>query len=217
MASAPRMACPLKVFIDYKSPYAYLAKEPIYALEDELGIELDWLPYNLDLAEKYAGVSHVDATGAVVIERSPQQWRRTRYEYMNCRREANARRPPLTLRGPQKIWDSTLAATGLLLAKRQGRLRAYNDLVFDRFFKRELDIERPEVIQAVLAECGADTTGFEAYVAGEGEQLRQRFQLEAETAGVFGVPSFLFDDGDLYWGREHLPRIAARLSGRGAA
>ena len=26
-------------------------------------------------------------------------------------------------------------------------------------------------------------------------------------AGVFGVPSFVLPDGDLYWGREHLPRI----------
>ena len=32
-------------------------------------------------------------------------------------------------------------------------------------------------------------------------------QDAAEAKGVFGVPSFLFPDGDLYWGREHLPRI----------
>jgi len=36
--------------------------------------------------------------------------------------------------------------------------------------------------------------------------LRQ-VQIEAEEAGVFGVMSFLLPDGDLYWGREHLPRI----------
>ena len=35
---------------------------------------------------------------------------------------------------------------------------------------------------------------------------------EAEAAGVFGVPSFLLDDGDLYWGREHLPRIRELLA-----
>ena len=26
------------------------------------------------------------------------------------------------------------------------------------------------------------------------------------------VPSFLFPDGDLYWGREHLPRIREMLA-----
>jgi hypothetical protein len=30
---------------------------------------------------------------------------------------------------------------------------------------------------------------------------------------VFGVPSFLFPDGELYWGREHLPRIREILAG----
>jgi hypothetical protein len=29
---------------------------------------------------------------------------------------------------------------------------------------------------------------------------------------VFGVPSFLLDGGDLYWGREHLPRIREILT-----
>jgi 2-hydroxychromene-2-carboxylate isomerase len=40
----------------------------------------------------------------------------------------------------------------------------------------------------------------------------QRIQQEAEAQGVFGVPSFLLDNGDLYWGREHLPRIRELLA-----
>src|SRR5438874_9119421 len=39
-------------------------------------------------------------------------------------------------------------------------LRQYNDITFARFWKRELDIENPSVIAAVLAEAGADTTDF---------------------------------------------------------
>jgi 2-hydroxychromene-2-carboxylate isomerase len=38
-------------------------------------------------------------------------------------------------------------------------------------------------------------------------------QREAEAADVFGVPSYVLDDGDLYWGREHLaahPQTADR-------
>jgi 2-hydroxychromene-2-carboxylate isomerase len=40
-------AAPLIVYIDYKSPYAYLAIDPTYAIEDELGIEVDWRPFTL--------------------------------------------------------------------------------------------------------------------------------------------------------------------------
>ena len=35
-------SAPLIVYIDYKSPYAYLALDPTYAIEDELGLEIDW-------------------------------------------------------------------------------------------------------------------------------------------------------------------------------
>ena len=98
-------------------------------------------------------------------------------------------------------------------AKRQGSevLRRYHDLTFERFWKRELDIEDPGVIRAVLEEAGADTAGFAAYVAGEGREELERICRAAEANGVFGVPSFVVD-GELFWGREHLPDIRAILA-----
>ena len=103
----------------------------------------------------------------------------------------------------------------MLYAKQHGALSAYHDRVFERFWKRELDIEDVAVLAAVLLEAGADASAFAAYAAGEGRQRLVEIQRAAETAGVFGVPSFLLDDGSLYWGREHLPLIKELLqSGR---
>ena len=202
----------ITVYIDFKSPYAYLAKDPARDLERDFDIYLDWLPYILDIPS-YLGSARLDAAGNVIEEnRNAHQWRRVRYSYMDCRRQARKR--GLVIRGTQKIWDSTLAGAGLLYAKRQGDavLRRYNDLVFERFWKRELDIENPAVLAAVLAECGAPTARFEAWLAGEGRAELLAIQRDAEAAGVFGVPSFLLDDGDLYWGREHLPRLRELLA-----
>ena len=202
----------LKLYIDYKSPYAYLAKDLAYDLERETGVWLDWLPYTLDIPS-YLGSARVNAEGVVEEEsRNQHQWRRVRYSYMDCRREANRR--GLTILGPKKIFDSSLANIGLLYAKRQGVFRAYNDLTFERFWKRELDIERPDKIAAVLAEAGADATDFAAFAADQGRRELKDLQREAEAAGVFGVPSFLLEDGDLYWGREHLPHLRQLLSRR---
>jgi predicted DsbA family dithiol-disulfide isomerase len=55
----------------------------------------------------------------------------------------------------------------MLWAKRQGKaqFRAYHDRLFERFWKRELDIEDPEAISAVLSEVHADRTGFRSYLA----------------------------------------------------
>src|SRR5437016_6227488 len=82
---------------------------------------------------------------------------------------------------------------------------AYHDRVFELFWKRELDIENPDALARVLAQCGADTKDFPAFLDSEGRRELQKIQQEAEAAGVFGVPSYLLEDGDLYWGREHLP------------
>jgi 2-hydroxychromene-2-carboxylate isomerase len=201
----------IKVYSDYKSPYAYLAKDLAYDLEQETGVALEWLPYTLDIPA-YLGSATLDAGGKVVEQsRNAHQWRRVKYSYMDCRREANRR--GLTVRGPRKIFDSTLANIGMLYAQQHGVFRAYHDRVFERFWQRELDIESAAALAAVLTECGADAKDFPAFLAGEGRRQLEAIQREAEAAGVFGVPSYLIDDGDLYWGREHLPRIREVVTG----
>jgi 2-hydroxychromene-2-carboxylate isomerase len=209
--TAPKI---VTAYSDYKSPYAYLAKDLAYALEDEVGCRIEWLPYTLDIPS-FLGSAEVDADGQIVqAERNAHQWRRVRYSYMDCRRQAQRR--GLTIRGPRKIWNSSLAAIGMLFAKRQGAkvLRGYHDRVFERFWRRELDIENSAVVAATLAEAGADTSGFADYLDGEGSRERTSIQRAAEESGVFGVPTFVID-GELYWGSEHLPDIRERLrSGR---
>jgi len=200
----------LIVYSDYKSPYAYLAKGPTYALARETGATVEWRPYVLDIPS-YLGSARLDGAGNVVEEsRNAHQWRRVRYSYMDARRQA--RKQGLVIRGTQKIWDSALAAAGMLWAQRQGEavFRAYHDRVFERFWRRELDIEDAGALDALLRECGADAPGAAAYLLGEGRQHVAAIQAAAEAQGVFGVPSYVVD-GELFWGREHLPDIAERL------
>ncbi len=199
------------VYTDFKSPYAYLAKDLAYELERDFPIRLRWLPYILDIPQ-YLGSAKVDAAGLVLEEnRNAHQWRRVRYSYMDCRRQARKR--GLVIRGTQKIWDSRVAAAGMLFALRAGDdvFRRYQDIVFERFWRRELDIEQVPVIAAVLAEAGCDAAGFPGWVA-EGLAEVASIARDAEAMGVFGVPTFVLD-GDTYWGREHLPDIREILGG----
>jgi 2-hydroxychromene-2-carboxylate isomerase len=202
----------ITLYTDYKSPYAYLAKDPAYALKRDFGVRLDVLPYVLNIAD-FLGSARLDDAGNVVEEqRTAHQWRRVKYSYMDCRRQARKR--GLTIRGTVKIWDTVLGACGLLWAKRQGdaAFRGYHDRVFERFWKRELDIEDIAAVTAVLQEAGADTEGFAAYAAEEGPAEVNRIRLAAEEAGVFGTPTFVID-GELFWGSEHLPDIREMLAG----
>ncbi|HEX7925995.1 MAG TPA: DsbA family protein [bacterium] len=192
----------LRIYSDYKSPYAYVHKAASYQLEADYRITLEWRPYTLNIP-LYLGTTE---------DRNDHQWRRVRYSYMDARRLANQQ--GLVVRGPQKIFDSRLAHMGMLFAQQHGVFHAYHDAVFDRFWKRELDIESVDALSALLAEVGADGPAFAAYAAGPGVAALVQVQAEAEAAGVFGVPMYVVN-GELYWGGDRLPMVRDALDRAG--
>ena len=110
---------PLTVYIDFKSPYAYLAVEPTRRMAEELDIPINWLPFVLDIPS-YLGSARLDKSGEVAEHsRSREQWSGVKYAYYDCRRYANLR--GMTIRGTVKIWDTNLAAIGMLWARATGR------------------------------------------------------------------------------------------------
>ena len=196
-------------YFDYKSPYAYLAQAATYAMETDFGLKVARVPYTLDIPS-FLGTAELNANGEDILgTRSAHHWRRVRYSYMDCRREANRR--GLTIRGPQKIWESSLAHLGFLYAEANGDFRPYHDTVYERFWKRELDIESPDVITSVLVESGIAARGFNEFARGAGRQALVQAHAAAEASGVFGVPSWRVD-GELYWGSERLDLIREKLS-----
>jgi 2-hydroxychromene-2-carboxylate isomerase len=198
-------------YFDYKSPYAYLAQEETFQLQNDFDAEVEWLPYTLDIPG-YLGSAEVDETGKTIREaRNAHQWRRVRYSYMDCRREANRR--GLVIKGPRKIFDSSTAHIGMLYARRFGDFRPYHNAVYERFWKRELNIEDPLAIQHVLEEGGIDAGEFLDYLRGEGRQEHDRIRADAEALGVFGVPSYVMN-GELFWGNERIVRVRERLAER---
>src|SRR5262249_12295570 len=140
--------------------------------------------------------------------RNAHQWRRVRYAYMDCRREASRR--GLVIRGPRKIFDSSIAHIGFLWAARDGRIRPYHDRIFEKFWKRSLDIEDPATIARELAGAGLDDAGFVEFLARNGRELHDRLRVDAEAKGVFGVPSYLVDE-ELFWGAERIDRVRQRV------
>jgi hypothetical protein len=75
-ATEPRTVA---VYIDYKSPYAYLAKDLVYELERDFPVRIDWLPYRLDIPS-FLGSARLDDNGRIIEEqRNAHQWRRVRY------------------------------------------------------------------------------------------------------------------------------------------
>lgn len=202
----------LAVYIDLKSPYAYIAIGPTRALADELGIEIDWRPFTLDIPS-YLGSARLATDGKTVAssQRTPEQWSGVKYAYRDARRYATLTRK--TLRGTVKIWDSSLAGIAMLWAKRNGGLDRFIDEAYPRFWRRELDIDDIDVLENTLGLAGLSTQGFREWAVDEGRQIHDQTNDAAFNAGVYGVPTYLVED-EMWFGREHLPRIRWILEGR---
>jgi 2-hydroxychromene-2-carboxylate isomerase len=188
----------VRVYSDYKSPYAFVANKRLFALEDDYGVELEWLPYTLRIPE-FMGT---------VEERTPHFWRKVRYSYMDARRFANAQ--GLTMKGPRRIYDAFYSSVGMLFAQRQGFFRPYHETVFQRFWSHDLEIDDLAEIAGVVASLGGSASDFEAYVHGPAREEHDRIIDEAETIGVFGVPTMVFN-GELFWGGDRVDMLIARI------
>ncbi len=201
----------LAVYVDLKSPYAFIAIRPTRDMARSLGVEIDWRPFTLDIPS-YLGSAKLDAKGKVAsAKRTTQQWTGVRYAYRDARRYASLTEK--TLRGTVKIWDSSLAGIAMLWAKERGAFDRFVDVAYPPFWRRELDIEDVAVLERTLGEAGIDPTGFGTWAGGPGRALHDRTNEAAFAAGVYGVPTYLVED-EMWFGREHLPRVAWLLGGR---
>ena len=189
----------IKLYYDFKSPFTYLAMEPAYRLEETHRIRLRFIPLELAVREAYGGE---------LEQRAQRDWDKVRYLYMDVRRFANER--GIIIRGPQKIFDSRLALMSGLYADRNGCFRPYADRVFERFFKRELNLEDFDALVAVMAEAGLDTEGFRSYAESDGPGDLRAAAAEAERDGVFGVPTFNVA-GELFWGNDRVGSVIKKL------
>lgn len=209
---ALRSDAPLIVYVDVKSPFAFVALKPTLALEAELGLQFDWRPLTLDIPS-YLGSARKSGGKVVENNRSPLAWRAIKYGYRDARRYAE--RQGYILKGTEKIWNSSIANIGILWVTRRDRSRlpAYFEAVYPPFWRRELDIEDVQVVERCIEAAGVSSEGFEAWQQGEGRRLHDELQRQLLPAGIYGVPTYVFD-GEILFGREHLPYVRWSLSGR---
>jgi 2-hydroxychromene-2-carboxylate isomerase len=190
----------VKMYSDFKSPYAYLAFDPAMALPLRFNVSVRWIPFQLRVKGKG--------------ERSAYSEYKVKYSYMDARRFAKVR--GLWIRGPLKVYDTTPAAIGGLFAEKHGRLLDYGRAAFKQFFLREFEADQPEAVARLLDGIGLSGRGFADYLSDEGKQTYERCEEEAATDHVFGVPFFIFR-GEPFWGHDRLDLLQERLTEAGLA
>ena len=192
----------IKLYFDYKSPYSYLGKDPAFKLEDDYNVKIDWLPCAYDFSEVFGEIGN----------RTELQQNRLKYVYLDVRRIAENRR--LVIKPPKKYFDSSLAAMGGLFAKGGKKFRAYTDKVFERFWKRELDIEDISALAGIIKEIGLSSVDFLAHTSEEGPKELKAIHESAKEDKVFGFPLFIVE-GEPFWGQDRVDWLRLKLDSMG--
>jgi 2-hydroxychromene-2-carboxylate isomerase len=190
----------VKMYSDYKSPFAYLAFDPAFALERRYNVTIRWIPFQLRIKGKG--------------QRSVYSDYKARYSYLDARRWAKPR--GITIRGPLKVYDTTPALIGGLFARRHGRLFDYSRRAFEQFFKRAFEADQPEAVAVLIESLGMPSAEYLDFLRGEGAREYEAAQREAADDHVFGVPLFIFD-GEPFWGHDRIPGLEERLRSAGLA
>jgi len=186
----------VKMYSDYKSPYAFIAFDPAFELEDKFNVRIKWRPFQLRIKGKG--------------QRSIYSEWKVKYSYMDVRRNANILHGGKMIRGPLKIFDTTPALIGGLFAEKHGLLKEFSRQVFEQFFKREMAADEPDDVAKIIEGLGLSADDYRAYLSGDGVNDYEQSQEEAVEDQIFGVPLFVFN-GEQFWGHDRIWLLEHRL------
>ncbi|HZZ08519.1 MAG TPA: DsbA family protein [Candidatus Binataceae bacterium] len=188
----------LKMYSDYKSPFAYLAFDPAFAFQERFAVRVRWIPFQLRIKDRG--------------QRSVYSDYKARYSYLDARRWAKPR--GILIRAPQKVYDTTPALVGGLFAESRGLLLEYSRKAYELFFRREFEADQPDEVAALVASLGLSAGEYREYLGGEGARAYARAQEEAAADNVFGVPMFFFER-EPFWGHDRVAVLEQRLTEAG--
>ncbi|HEY2663577.1 MAG TPA: DsbA family protein [Candidatus Binataceae bacterium] len=188
----------IKFYFAYTSPFSYLAYEPAYALEQRYQVRIRPIPFGVNIRKTYGDTA----------TRSRRDQNKVRYLYLDARRYGAQR--GLTILPPKKIYSARLAFYAGLFADRHLLFRQYSERLFERFWKREIEVEELGSIAALLSEIGLNGAEFLEYRDNNARTDLDRCFAEADRDAIFGVPTLVVE-GEPFWGHDRLSWVEAKL------
>ena len=187
----------LQFWFDPASTYAYLSAMRIEAMAARRGVEVEWRPFLLGPIFKTQGW---DTSPFNVYPA------KGRYMVRDIERIAAARGlPPFRLPDPFPA-RSIKAARLALLAADQEYIAPFMRTLFQKAFADGRDISDGDVLRECLRAAGVPEVDA-LFAAADGPPVKDRLRRETEHAlgsGIFGAPTFIAPDGELFWGDDRL-------------
>lgn len=202
------MAAPMLDFwYDFASSYSYLAANRIGPLAEKAGVTVRWRPFLLGPIFKAQG-----------MESSPFNLYPVKGRYMWRDMERCAEDLGLVFNGPSTFpQNSVLPGRIALVGHDEGWGEAFTRAVYLAEFVEDKLISDAAVMVAILKSMGRDADAVMARAQSDDIKNRLRTNTEeAQALNIFGAPSFVTADKELFWGNDRLDqalRWAKRLQG----
>jgi 2-hydroxychromene-2-carboxylate isomerase len=194
------MSPSLDFWLEYASTYSYPAAARIGALARKADVKVRWRPFLLGPIFQAQGWN----TSPFNIYAT-----KGRYMWRDLERICGDLALPLKPAG-QFPQNSLLAARVALIGFDHGWGEDFSNAVYRAEFGEGKNIAEQDVIAGLLAKLGVDAPRVLEQAQTSANKARLRSQTEeAQRLGIFGAPSFVTADGELFWGNDRLETALA--------
>jgi 2-hydroxychromene-2-carboxylate isomerase len=185
----------LDFWLDYASSYSYPAAERIGALAQSAGVAVRWRPFLLGPIFQAQGWTT-----------SPFNIYEHKGRYMWRDLERICERLGLAFQRLEQFpQNSLLAARVAIVGFAEGWGEEFSRAVYRAEFGERQNIGDSLVIFRILDKLKRDAAAVLARATTAETKARLRGETEeAQRIGIFGAPSFVTADGELFWGNDRL-------------
>ena len=192
--------------IDYyfstSSPWTYLGSQLFTDLAREIGAMVNVYPVAFHEIFQVSG-------GLPLPKRAPQ---RQAYRMMELKRWRDFRSIPLILEPNNFPSTAPISSQMIIAARRQGQdALALSNAILAALWAEDRNIDDPTELSAIGNAAGLDGAALVDAAAGEAETYAADTK-KAIDAGVFGAPSWVLPDGEIFWGQDRFELLRWRLN-----
>ena len=184
----------LDFWLDFASTYSYPAAMRIEPLARERGVAMRWRPFLL--GPIFATQGWKDSPFNLYPVKGKHMWRDM---------QRTCARLGLPLKRPEPFPQNSLHAARVALALDEAARPDFCRAVYRAQFGEGRNIAERATLADILQTLGHHPASVLEPAAEA--PIKARLKLETETAqraGVFGAPSFIAEDGELFWGNDRL-------------
>ena len=184
----------LDFWYDFGSTYSYPAVMRIGDEAEKRDVEIAWRPLLLGpLFQKFG------------LETSPFRANPVKGAYMWRDLERLCLKYNLPFRQPPEFPQNGLLAARIALILSEAERPDFTRAVFSYEFGEGGVISDDDAVRAVLEKLGLPVDGTIARAQAPENKLKLRQETEhAGALQIFGAPTFLADDGEMFWGHDRM-------------